>query len=294
MPSLSHRVVSFAIPRLRPRTEIRDVEKFRNALIEKNRTRATTPPNWVRRSHTISAIDIGFPAWVLTPKSHDWTHTLVHVHGGSFCAPAAAQQWRWALKLAERTNARVVFPAYPLAPEFTWRDSHEPLVKLMTELMADGPVALSGDSAGGGMALAVAEALRDRGGVQPTHLLLLAPWIDLTGSAPGFEEAAARDPWLSYDNHDDYALFWAGREEDLGRFEVSPALGDLTGLPRTLVFCGTHDMLYAGCVALGKRAKEASWNFELVVGHGMLHVYPLLPIAEARPAFRKALAFLRS
>ena len=59
-------------------------------------------------------------------------------------------------------------------------------------------VVLVGDSAGGGYALALAEALRDRGGPQPDRLVLIAPWVDLTGTAPGTLEAAERDPWLSH------------------------------------------------------------------------------------------------
>ncbi len=294
MPSISHRVISFAIPRLRPRSEIRDLQKFRDALIAKNRTRATTPPESLAKSWQVDSVDIGFPAWRLTPRSGSFRRTIVHVHGGSFTATAAPQQWKWAARLAERAGARLVFPAYPLAPEFTWRDSHEPIVELVSSLGADGPVVLSGDSAGGGLALAVAETLRDRGGVQPERLVLIAPWVDLTGSAPGFAEAAARDPWLSYDNHDAYALFWAGTTDDLTRPEVSPGLARLDGLPPTLMFCGTHDMLYAGCVALAARAADAGWELDFEVGHGMLHVYPILPIAEARPALRRAVAFVRA
>ena len=74
-----------------------------------------------------------------------------------------------------------------VAPEFTVEDSFEEMVALVEEVLAESPdgVVLAGDSAGGGYALAVAEALRDRGGPQPDHLVLIAPWVDLTGSAPG-------------------------------------------------------------------------------------------------------------
>jgi len=284
--------VSFALPRLRPRVTITDVEKFRAALVAKSKGRATTPPDWLTKSHSVATRDIGFPVYVATPRGRTWTRTVVHLHGGSFTATAHNQQWKWAAKFADRTDARLVFPAYPLAPEFTWRDSHEPLVALVAELAAEGEVVLSGDSAGGGLALAVAESLRDREGPQPAKLVLVAPWVDLTGSAPGTEEAAARDPWLSWDNHDTYALFWAGTSDDLARPEVSPGLGDLAGLPPTLMFCGTHDMLYAGCVALAARASGAGWDLDFEVGHGLLHVYPVLPIAEARPAMRRAVRFV--
>jgi monoterpene epsilon-lactone hydrolase len=291
-PSLSHRVLAAAIPRLRPRVQIEDLDRFRAALVRKNTGRATTPPEALRKRWTVSSRDIGFPAWELAPRSGSFSRTVVHLHGGSFTSPAAPQQWRWAARLASSVDARLLFPAYPLAPQHTWRDSHDALVGLLEELLAEGPVVLSGDSAGGGLALAVAESLRDRGGAQPQALVLLAPWVDLTGSSPGFEEAAARDPWLSYDNHDTYALFWAGSAEDLARPEVSPGLGDLSGLPPALVFCGTHDMLYAGCEALAARASEAGWELELEVGHGLLHVYPILPVAEARPAMRRAVEFV--
>lgn len=293
MPSLSHRLVSFVLPRLNPKSTIRDVEKFRAALVEHNKGRLTMPPESVRRSHDIEVIDLGFPAYVVTRRgSSAWSRTIVHLHGGSFTSPSHKQQWKWALRLAAKTDARLVFPAYPLAPEFSWRDSHEPLVGMVESLLGEGPVVLAGDSAGGGLALALAESIRDRGGPQPSHLLLIAPWVDLTGSAPGTEEAAARDPWLHWDNHHTYAMFWAGTAEDLARPEVSPGLGRLDGLPPTLMFCGTHDMLYPGCVVLAERAEETGWDLEFVVGHGMLHVYPILPISEARPALRQAASFI--
>ncbi len=292
MPSLSHRVVNLVLPRLNPKQPIRDLEKFQAALIRRNQGRVTSPPEQISKTHEIEKRDVGFPAYVCQRPGTTATRTILHIHGGSFTSSSHPQQWKWVARLAARTDARFVFPAYPLAPEHTWRDSHDQMVTLAESLIAEGPLVISGDSAGGGFALAVAETLRDRGGPQPTHLVLIAPWVDLTGSAPGIEEAAARDPWLSWDNHDAYALFWAGAPEDLSRPEVSPGLGKLDGLPPTLMFCGTHDMLYPGCVELAKRAAEAGWDLDFEVGHGLLHVYPILPISEARTAMRRVIAFL--
>ena len=64
--------------------------------------------------------------------------------------------------------------------------------------------------------------------------MLIAPWVDLTSSAPGTREAAERDPWLSYDNLSVYASMWAGGDDSatLSDPRVSPGLGDLAGLPR--------------------------------------------------------------
>jgi acetyl esterase/lipase len=285
--------VSLFLSQTNRKGAVRDPDDLRRALVERNRRETTTVPSSLARRWAVETRDLGFPAYVLTPRGGRWSRTIVHLHGGSFTAAAHVRQWQWVTRLARKVDARVVVPAYPLAPEHTWRDSHEPLVGLLQDLLAEGPVVLGGDSAGGGMALAVAQSLRDRGGPQPSHLVLLAPWVDLTGSAPGFAEAGARDPWLNIDNHDVYAAFWAGSPEDLDRREVSPGLGDLHGLPRALMLCGTHDMLYAGCVALAARAREAGWDLDFEVGDGLLHVYPILPVAEARPAFRRVVDFLR-
>jgi monoterpene epsilon-lactone hydrolase len=156
-------------------------------------------------------------------------------------------------------------------------------------------VVLAGDSAGGGYALAVAEELRDRGGAQPEKLVLIAPWVDLTGSTPGTEEAARHDPWLSLPHLRLYASFWAGSTdpEVLGSPRVSPGLGDLTGLPSTLMLCGTRDLLQPGCDALFERAEEADWPLEYVVAPGLIHVYPILPVPEARSAADHVVRFCR-
>jgi epsilon-lactone hydrolase len=150
-----------------------------------------------------------------------------------------------------------------------------------------------GDSAGGGYVLALAEALRDRGGAQPECLVLIAPWVDLTGTTPGTREAADRDPWLSLPHLSVYASFWAGTEdpERLADPRVSPGLGDLTGLPPALMLCGTRDLLQPGCDALFERADEADWSLEYAVAPGLIHVYPLLPVPEAREALRHIVDF---
>jgi acetyl esterase/lipase len=188
----------------------------------------------------------------------------------------------------------VLVPDYPLAPEHTWKDSFPAMLDLAARGASDpGGLVLAGDSAGGGYALALALALRDRGGPQPTHLLLHAPWVDLPGTTPETEAVSLGDPWLFIGKIRLYAEWWAGSRADLTRPEVSPALGDLAGLPPALVFCGTRDALNPGCRLLARRAAEAGWPLTYVERPGLLHVYPLLPfIPEAREAWRQTLEFL--
>jgi monoterpene epsilon-lactone hydrolase len=222
--------------------------------------------------------------------------TLYYVHGGAFMAPIDAVHVRYATRLADAVGARIVMPDYPLAPEHTWRDSHDALVADAAHWAdEEGGVVLAGDSAGGGLALAMSLTMRDRGLTPATHLVLHAPWVDLTSSTPETREADAVDPWLFYSKVEAYAGWWAGTSDDLGRPEVSPALADLAGLPRAMVLYGTRDLLHPGCRLLARRAAEAGWDLTSIEEPHLIHVYGLLPlIPEARRAFTQVVEFVRS
>ena len=235
-----------------------------------------------------------FPSYVVTPRGADPRRTVVYLHGGGFVSGIDPFHLRYLARLATALEARIVLPDYPLTPEHTWRDSHEPIADLVARWTADSAeLVLAGDSAGGGYALALALTLRDRGGPQPGRLLLHSPWVDLTTSTPATAAFSADDPWLHLTKLYAYADWWAGSPDDLGRPEVSPALGDLAGLPPALMFCGTRDTLAPGCRLLADRAMEAGWDLTYVERPGLIHVYPLLPfIPEARDAWRRTLEFL--
>ncbi len=299
MPSIQHAIASWVIPIIRRNMSPDDIPAIRASMARDNRMNQEGPPQDVRRSHEESISNVhGFPVFTLWPAGTEAPgRTVVYLHGGAYVRPSDPRHWRFATRLADAIGARAVLPAYPLAPEFTVDDSFEQLVELLEEVSAQSPegVVLAGDSAGGGYALALAEALRDRGGAQPDRLVLIAPWLDLTGTTPGTLEAAERDPWLSFRHLSIYATFWAGTAdpERLADPRVSPGLGDLAGLPPTQMICGTRDLLQPACDALFERAEEADWSLEYVVAPGLIHVYPLLPIPEARRAMDQIVQFCR-
>lgn len=299
MPSLQHTLATWVVPRLRRNPPVDDLPAMRASLTAANRAADEAPPARVRRGHEERIGNVhGFPVYTLwTPAEagDEPQRSVIHLHGGGYVRPTHPRHWQFVVALSDALEARAVLPAYPFAPEFTVDDSFDELLSLFEEVAAESPggVVLAGDSAGGGYALALAQALRDRGGPQPDRLVLLAPWVDLTGTTPGVLEAAERDPWLSFPHLSVYATFWAGSEdpEVLADPRVSPGLGDLSGLPPALMFCGSRDLLQPGCDALFERADAAGWALEYVEAPGLMHVYPLLPIPEARPAFEHIVAF---
>lgn len=298
MPSRRHEVLAWAVPRLRRSRDLDDIDLER-ARIERwhEGLDRSLPTRLVPRfAHHFSVVeeDVGFPVHVIIPRHVDPVRTVLYVHGGGFVAPIDPFHVRYVARLARSLRARVVLPDYPLAPEHTWRDSYREMTDLAARWAATpGGLVLAGDSAGGGYALAIAQALRDRQADVPTHLLLHAPWVDLTTSTPETAEVSAGDPWLFLAKLHAYAQWWAGAVDDLDRTEVSPALGDLTRLPPALMFCGTRDTLMPGCRLLARQAADAGWQLTYDEVPDLIHVFPMLPfIPEARRAWRKTLGFL--
>jgi acetyl esterase/lipase len=303
MPSRRHDLLARLVPVLRRSRELDD-EPTERARVEAwhatldpglERTLPTrVVPRFARRWEA-TVTDIGFPCHVLTPRGRPASRTLYYVHGGGYMAPIDPFHVRYATRLADAIGARVVMPDYPLAPEHTWKDSHDALVDDAARWAgSDGGIVLAGDSAGGGLALAMALSMRDRGLPQASSLVLHAPWVDLTTSTPETLAADAIDPWLFIGKVQAYAGWWAGSAEDLGRPEVSPGLGDVAGLPRALMLYGTRDLLAPGCRLLARRAAEAGWDLTAVEEPELIHVYGLLPfVPEGARAFRQVRAFVR-
>ena len=224
--------------------------------------------------------------------------TVVYLHGGGFVAPIDPFHVRYATRLAAALGARVVMPDYPLAPEHTWRDSHDAARRRWSRgcCRTAGGVVLAGDSAGGGLALAVALTLRDRGGPQPSHLLLISP-VGRPDHQHARRPSRSRDRPVAVHRQDAGVRrvvgglarrTWAGPRSP-------PALGDLAGLPPALMFFGTRDSLAPGGRLLARRAAEAGWDLTSVEEPGLIHVYPILPfLPEAGRAWRQpTLEFLR-
>ena len=298
MPSRRHEFLATAIPKLRKAREL-DTEPRERARVERwhaglDRSLPTKGVRRFDRHFSVVAEDLGFPSFTITPRHQDVTRTIYYVHGGGFMAPIDAFHVRYATRLATALGARVVMPDYPLAPEHSWRDSHEALVEHASRWAKEpGGIVVAGDSAGGGIALALAVTLRDRGLPQPTHLVLHAPWVDLTESTPDTATVALEDPWLKITKLRAYAEWWAGSPDDLARPEVSPALADLSGLPPAILLYGSRDLLAPGCRLLASRAAETDWDLTTVEEPGLIHVYGLLPLVpEARRAFDQVVGFL--
>ena len=211
---------------------------------------------------------------------------VVYLHGGAYTNEIVEQQWAFVAHLARRTGYEVHVPIYGLAPHHTASEAVDLVAEVVDGLVTDGRrVVLSGDSAGGGLALVAAQqaspSVRDR----VAGLLLIAPWVDLTMANPEIDAVEPSDPWLTRAGLHPIAASWAG---DLGVDDprVSPLFGPLADLPPVEAWVGTRDITLPDCRELGRRIPADS-DFTLHVEDGAIHDYPLLPTPEGRRARRE-------
>ncbi|MFE3292448.1 alpha/beta hydrolase fold domain-containing protein [Rhodococcus sp. NPDC059234] len=253
------------------------------------------PPRGLCRSVDIrlETSAAGWPVYTLAPHGAPrGLDRVVYLHGGSYFREVTRQHWTLVAGLARRARVEVVLPIYPLAPGATADAVVPAAVDLVEVLGADsGParLTLSGDSAGGGLALAVAAQLRERTGSAPAHTILISPWLDVAVDDPEIAVLAPHDPWLTPEGlraaGDAYRGPLAADDP-----WVSPIRADLDDLGRITVFTGTRDILHADARRLRERMSGAATAFEYHEAPGMLHVYPLLPTPEGRIARRQLVA----
>lgn len=249
---------------------------------------ASAPPRALSRTVDVRLVErLGWLVYEISPLGGRSQRRALYLHGGAYVFQISVQHWWLVARLAAATGTRFVVPVYSLPPADTAVGIVEKATQLAAELIAEvgsGRTSLLGDSAGGGMALAVAMQLRDRGHSSPHATVLISPWLDVSGTDPAIALIAPSDPWLAVPGSRAAGAIYRGElAEDDPR--VSPIHGDLSGLGPITLFSGTRDILNADARRLVRLANEVSLPIDFHEIEGMLHVYPLLPIREADAAF---------
>jgi monoterpene epsilon-lactone hydrolase len=224
---------------------------------------------------------------------------LLFLHGGGFELGSLRSDGELAARLGRASGMRVLFPEYRLAPEHPFPAAIDDVLAAWRWLRADqglsaSSIAVAGDSAGGGLAVALLVAARDAGEALPAAATLMSPTVDLTSSGASMTERVDQDPFstpaLLRQLASDY-LAGADPKTPL----ASPLFASMSGLPPLLVLVGTADLLLSDSERLAAAATEAGVDVTLEIGEGLPHVYPiLLGTPEAAQATEQIGKFLRA
>jgi acetyl esterase/lipase len=229
----------------------------------------------------------------------DAANVILYFHGGVYVIGSAATSVPLVGDLARRTGARAVTLDYRLAPEHPYpsavEDAQAAYEGLLGQGIDPGQIALAGESAGGGLAVATLLALRDAGTPLPSCAFLMSPYADLTLSGDTILGKQAVDPILTPDGVrlrvPDYV---AGA--DASDPHISPVFGDLSGLPPLLIQVGSHEILLSDALRLAARAAIADVAITLEVTPGVPHVFQGFAaiLDEGDTALDRASAFLKT
>jgi epsilon-lactone hydrolase len=239
------------------------------------------------------------PAHWLAAPGADPGRVLLFLHGGGFEFGSLRSDGELAARLGRASGMRVLFPEYRLAPEHHFPAAIDDVLAAWHWLRSDqglsaGSMAVAGDSAGGGLAVALLVATRDAGEDLPAAAVLMSPTVDLTSSGASMTERAGQDPISTPAMLRQFASDYLAGADPKAPL-ASPLFAPLAGLPPLLIQVGTADLLLSDSERLAAAAADAGVDVTLEVGEGLPHVYQLLlGTPEAAEATGQIGKFLRA
>lgn len=210
-------------------------------------------------------------------KENDSKKVIIYIHGGSYVGELTLEHWKFASQLVDRTGYRVIMPDYPLAPKHTYQDVFaiiEPFYEKMLREIGAENIILMGDSAGGGLSLALCEEMGTKGFAQPSKLILISPWLDTRMENPEIDNVAEKDPILNKVTLKIAANIYAG-EEGKQSYLVNPIDGPLENLGNIIIYTGTYDIFNPDTRLFVEKAKQKGVYITLKETEKATHVWIL-------------------
>ncbi|WP_344751775.1 alpha/beta hydrolase fold domain-containing protein [Gryllotalpicola koreensis] len=235
-----------------------------------------TPPRSSARRLLISQDRLGpLRTTVIEPRGIPLSaRPLVYVHGGAYVHQFETAHWWLTDALTRDLRVRIFAVDYTLAPTGTAARGVADVaaaITALTEREGITPI-VAGDSAGGGLALAVAARLHDTPSA-PAHLALFAPWLDAGLRNPEAQALERRDPSLAVPGLRIAGRLWAS-ELGIDHPDVSPLFADPAGLPPTSLVVGTRDILYPDARDFAASARSAGVDVATFTASDAFHVFP--------------------
>lgn len=271
--------------------------KIKNGELRKKMEEA----EWrVPNGYSLSVItQKNFSMELLEPKRISHKKIVLQLHGGGYVGKMINIYRSFAGLYSELGRGiPVLTPDYRVAPEDPYPAALEDAVHCYRWLLDNGwtenQIVLAGDSAGGGLALALCMYLKDRRYALPGGIVCMSPWTDLTLSGSSYQTNFRVDP--VFGNTRDSLVYnrdYVGKEDASNPY-ISPLYGEFDGFPPMLIQVGSQEMLLSDSERVAEKAKHAGVKVRLSVYEGMFHVFQmaLLMIPESRTAWKEVGAFL--
>jgi acetyl esterase/lipase len=249
----------------------------------------------------LAAADVrGVPAeWSSVPGS-DPSRLVLFFHGGGYCSGSIRSHRRMVSELGRAAAMRTLAIGYRLAPENPFPAALEDAISawryLRDEGIAAAHIAVAGDSAGGGLTIALINKLREDAEELPGCAWLVSPWVDLTMSGSTMTSKDAVDPLIHKTYLEELAGAYVPTAMDRADPRISPVFGELKGFPPTLIQVGSAETLLADAVRFVGAAGSADVAVTLEIWPHMIHAWHLwnAQLEAGRRALASSGAFIRA
>ena len=192
-------------------------------------------------------------------------NTILYFHGGAYMAEASKEHWNFVSKLVNDTGSTLVLVDYPLTPKYTYKDVFdmiEPLYKEAVNRIGAENLILLGDSAGGGIALALEEKIGEQELPMPNKTILISPWLDVRLTNEQIDEVKKKDDRLNEEALKLAGIIYASKD-GINSYLVNPIDGDLSKLKNITILAGTNDILTPDIEKLKQKAEDLNVSIEI-------------------------------
>jgi epsilon-lactone hydrolase len=239
----------------------------------------------------------GVPAAWILPINADSKKVILHMHGGGYVTGGSASHLMMCIPMAQTLKMNMLLPDYRLAPEHPFPAALDDALNAYRWLLSQGhqakDIIISGDSAGGGLALATVLSLRDGGEPLPAAVICFSPWADLTHAGASHTSNAKRDVVLTTALLQEWALAYTD-ENNFYNPLVSPIHADFHGFPPLFIQVDDSEILLDDARTLAGKARAHGVKVVLKTWSGLWHVWHALgsAIPETQKAFEEIKQFL--
>ena len=226
-------------------------------------------------------------------------YVILQLHGGGYMGAVRNAYYVFAGLYNEVSKGcNVLTPDYRVAPEHPYPAALEDALASYQWLLDKGyygeQIIVAGDSAGGGLAMAVCMYLKDHHMPMPGGVIAMSPWTDLTDSGESYTTNYEKDPLFGNTKESlIYVNDYAGNHDKMDYY-ISPLFGDFRGFPPMLIQVGSLEMLLSDSVSVAAKARQQGIRVRLSIYEGMFHVFQMayLNIPESKKAWAEVGKFI--
>lgn len=235
-------------------------------------------------------------AWFV-PDGYGKSKTILYLHGGGYVVGSYNTHRALIARIARASGYKALAINYRKAPENHYPLALQDALAAYKQMIADGyeNIFIMGDSAGGGLSLALLQLIRKQKLPKAAGCVLLSPWTDLTLSGDSVHSKKDKDPLITPHLLKIFSKRYFA-DADPENPLISPHFADVKGFPPTLIQVGTNEVLFDDSVRMAQKMNKAGVNVRLEIYENMMHVWQYLGgiVPEANKAIDEIGEFVKS